>query len=151
MGFRTFRVKYLIILLFLFIYTGTSYANPKFIGHWAWLQHTTKMNGTMSLCTGDLDVKKDGTFHIWNACKENKSDCYSIVEIEGFWVAMGKGFFRAYLDKHFYDVILSGNTAFFSLMSVEDDNDIGNYEFGAMLKGVRIDPIKDFYYTNQCK
>ncbi len=142
-------IKFLIIFLLLSV--STAYAQSKFVGHWSWLQHTTKMNGVMSLCTGDIDVRKDGTFGIWNACKENKSDCYSIVETDGFWVAMGKGFFRAYYSKYFYDVILSGNTAFFSSMSVEDDNDIGNYEFGAMLKGVRLDAIKDFYYTNQCK
>ncbi len=145
--------KYLTILFLLFLIIGvnTAYAQPKFVGHWAWLQHTTRMNGVMSLCTGDLDVKKDGTFHIWNACKEHWSDCYSIVETDGFWVAMGKGFFRAYYGEYFYDIILSGNTAFFSSMSVENDNDIGNYEFGGMLKGVRIDPIKDFYYLRECK
>lgn len=148
---KMLRLKYLpIFLLFLFLGSSTAYAAPKFVGHWSWLQHTTRINGHMSLCTGDLDVRRDGTFHIWNACKENESNCYSIVEVEGFWEVMGRGLFRAYLGDYFYDVILSNNAAFFSLMSVADEDDQGNFEIGMMLKGVRIDPLKEFYYRREC-
>ena len=42
-----------------------------FLGHWAFLQHTTSTGGSMTLCTGDIEVKRDGTFHIWNACNDN--------------------------------------------------------------------------------
>lgn len=141
----------LVMLLLLFTFAGNSQAGSKFTGSWAWLQHSTGFSGGTSLCTGDLQVRKDGTFTIWNACKRNDNDCYVIEGASGRWEMVHKtGVFRAGYGNYFYDVIVKGNIAFFQSMSVSDNWDRGNMEYGSMLKGLNIDKLKAYYNSLQC-
>jgi hypothetical protein len=129
---------------------GKASAEIDSLGHWAWLQHTTSIDESMTLCTGDIDMQEGNAFHLWNACKTDMNSCYLIEEADGTWELIGEGVARAWYGAYFFDIIYSDDIAIFSLMSVSDIYDRGNMEFGVMVKNVNIERLKDYYRARQC-
>lgn len=145
------HVKFLLLLCLFFCCATISYARDNvLVGHWSWLQHTTTMSNKMSLCTGDVDFRQNGTFHIWNACKENSNDCYTIGEADGTWEKIATGVYRCYYGCYFYDFLVKGDSAFFQSMSVCDEKDRGHMEYGSMLKTIKVDKLKPWYEDRKC-
>jgi hypothetical protein len=143
-----FMVSMLLISL---VFSSVSHGADPFVGQWSWFQYTNNNARSInSLCTGDMQTFKNGTFQIWNACKVNNAGCYLIEGGTGTWKKLKAGLYRAYYGEYFYDVLVKGTVGYFQSMSVNDIWDRGHLESGVMLKGISIDPLKEYYSIRQC-
>jgi hypothetical protein len=122
---------------------GGSSDTAPLVGHWSWYQLTVKNQGnptyqnSPSTCIGEADVMADGTFKIWNICKEANNSAKSEAEATGTWFRTGTNTYKGCYNKCF-NIMLNkdGTAAMFASTSTEDQFNAGLYEFGHMFKDI---------------
>jgi hypothetical protein len=146
--FKLILVVVLLVSLSAYAYSSSK-KKPPLVGHWSFQQLTVDnpnnnvtYGGNPSLCIGDIDVKADGTFDLWNTCKiGNNSDKYTTTT-QGQWHRVSANHYKAcYGDICSYDVFVdkTGKIAQYAAMYTGDAINTGHYEWGYMFKDVYFD------------
>lgn len=135
---------------------GTSALNMELEGSWAYIQLATNVRsnqnsrGFMS-SVGSATFAADHTFSISDESKAGSLGCYVSGVADGTWEKIADGVYKAsYTGGYFYNVLVTGATAAFILMSVADTWDKGSYEYGIMYRNLDVSALATYYQSNLC-
>jgi hypothetical protein len=89
-------------------------------------------------CIGDLDVREDGTYSGWNACKQGAQEQKVIGSWTGNWTRISQYHYKA--NDLNYDVILNKDGAMGMYAATASSGNLkGHHEYGYMFKDVTVD------------